>query len=128
MPSVEVNQLRATLGVRPTPHAVAGAVSGVLHVTGPLEKPVFSGTAQAVRPTPQQLADCEPTAALAVLLAEPAALGAYDRVPMMAAGAVFELDTASETMRLHSMHAELLDGGQVRRSVGRFLSYFPYGS
>ena len=41
--------LRATLGVRPVPQAVAGAVRGVMHLTGPLEKPVFSGTAVAVR-------------------------------------------------------------------------------
>ena len=113
IPGVEVNQLRATLGVRPTPQPVAGAVAGVLHVTGPLEKPVFSGTAMAVRPTPEQLADCEPTEALAALVAEPAAVGAFDRVPLAAAGAVFALDTAKETMMLHAMHAELVDGGQV---------------
>ena len=47
---MQANALRATLGVRPTPFPVAGAVSGTLHVTGPLEKPVFSGTAVAVRP------------------------------------------------------------------------------
>ena len=40
---VEVNELRKTLGVRPTPYSVGGAVRGVLHVTGPLEQPVFSG-------------------------------------------------------------------------------------
>jgi hypothetical protein len=111
---VEVNQLRATLGVRPTPQPVAGAIAGVLHVTGPLEKPVFSGTAMAVRPTAAHLADCEqPTDALAALLAEPTAVGAWDRVPLARAGAVFELNTAQETMMLHSMHGELVDGGQV---------------
>lgn len=41
---VEVNELRKTLGVRPTPYSVGGAVRGVLHVTGPLDQPVFSGT------------------------------------------------------------------------------------
>ena len=40
---VEVNELRKTLGVRPTPYSVGGAVRGVLHVTGPLDQPVFSG-------------------------------------------------------------------------------------
>lgn len=43
VPGVEVNWLRASLGVRPMPMPVAGAVSGTLHITGPLEKPVFSG-------------------------------------------------------------------------------------
>lgn len=123
VPGVEVNQLRATLGVRPTPQPVAGAIAGVLHVTGPLEKPVFSGTAMAVRPTAAHLADCEPTDALAALLAEPTAVGAWDRVPLAGAGAVFELNAAQETMMLHSMHGELVDGGQVswRHELGDLL-------
>lgn len=113
IPGVEVNALRASLGVRPTPQPVAGALAGVLHVTGPLEKPVFSGTARGVRPSAAQLADCERSEALATLLAEPRAVGAYDRVPLAAAGAVFALDTADETLHLHALHAELLDGGEV---------------
>ena len=43
VPRVEANDLRKTLGVRPPPYPVAGALRGVLHCTGPLEKPVFSG-------------------------------------------------------------------------------------
>lgn len=39
----EVNALRASLGVRPLPFPLAGAAGGLVHVTGPLEKPVFSG-------------------------------------------------------------------------------------
>lgn len=42
--AVEVNELRKTLGVRPTPCSVGGAVRGVLHVTGALDQPVFSGS------------------------------------------------------------------------------------
>lgn len=116
VPSVEVNALRATLGVRPTPQPVAGALSGVLHVSGPLEKPVFSGTARGIRPSAAQLAACEPSDALAALLAEPRAVGAYDRVPLAGAGAVFALDTAQEMFDLHAMHGELLDGGELRGS------------
>ena len=43
VPAVEVNDLRKTLGIRPPPFAVGGALRGVLHCTGPLEQPVFSG-------------------------------------------------------------------------------------
>lgn len=114
VPCVEMNQLRATLGVRPTPQPVAGGVAGVLHVTGPLEKPIFSGTAWAVRPNTAQLADCEDTDALEALLAEPTAVGAWDRVPLSSAGAVFSLDMSRETFELHSAHVGLADGGQVR--------------
>lgn len=44
--SPQVNQLRASLGIRPQPLPAAGAVGGTLHITGPLEKPVFSGARQ----------------------------------------------------------------------------------
>lgn len=117
VPGVEVNALRASLGVRPTPQPSAGALAGVLHVTGPLEKPVFSGTAHGVRPTAAQLASCERTDALAALVAEPRAVGAYDRVPLASASAVFALDTAAETLQLHALHAALLDGGEVSSST-----------
>jgi hypothetical protein len=43
VPLVEANALRATLGVRPLPQPLAGALRGSLHITGPLEEPLFSG-------------------------------------------------------------------------------------
>ena len=43
VPDVEANDLRKTLAIRPLPFPVGGAVRGVLHCTGPLETPVFSG-------------------------------------------------------------------------------------
>ncbi len=43
VPGVEANELRRTLAIRPTPFPIGGAVRGVLHCTGPLETPVFSG-------------------------------------------------------------------------------------
>ena len=46
VPRVEVNDLRKTLGVKPPPLPVGGALRGVLHCTGPLERPVFSGEDQ----------------------------------------------------------------------------------
>lgn len=50
VPGVEVAALRATLGVRPVPVPLSGAARGVVHCTGPLEKPVFSGSAVGIRP------------------------------------------------------------------------------
>jgi hypothetical protein len=43
VPGVEINAARASLGINPIPFPVAGAVRGVLHATGPLEHPIFSG-------------------------------------------------------------------------------------
>ncbi len=45
VPEVEVNALRETLGVRPMPFPLAGALRGTLFCTGPLEEPSFSGAA-----------------------------------------------------------------------------------
>lgn len=52
---VELNALRCTLGVRPTPYPAAGALKGIVHVTGPLEKPIFSGSVSAFPATPDLL-------------------------------------------------------------------------
>ena len=43
VPEVEVNALRETLGVRPLPFPLAGALRGTLFCTGPLEEPSFAG-------------------------------------------------------------------------------------
>lgn len=114
VPSVEINALRATLGVRPTPFPVSGAVSGTMHVTGPLEKPVFSGHAHIQRPTQEMIAHAEPSLALDALQATQSAVGAYERVPFQEAGAVFSLDTATNEMVLHALHGDLVDGGQLQ--------------
>ncbi|KAF6250262.1 hypothetical protein COO60DRAFT_1706191, partial [Scenedesmus sp. NREL 46B-D3] len=115
---VEVNSLRATLGVRPIPFPVAGALRGVLHVTGPLEKPIFSGSASAVRPPPALLVGVEDTHALRALLSDPAAVAAYDRVPATAANGVFTLDTSTEMFVLHSGQA-VPAGGGLLQAAGR---------
>ena len=113
---VEANALRATLGVRPTPFSVSGSVSGTMHVTGPLEKPVFSGHAHILRPTRHMLLNSEPSPALETLLSTSQAVGAYDRVPFQDAGLVFSLDTSTNEMILHALHADLIDGGQLQGS------------
>jgi hypothetical protein len=116
--SVEVNALRATLAVRPIPFPIAGALRGVLHVTGPLEKPIFSGSASALRPPAALLVGVEDTPALQALLADPSAVLAYDRVPASGANGVFTLDTATEMFVLHSGQA-VPAGGGLLQAAGR---------
>jgi len=117
-PGVEINALRCTLGVRPTPFPAAGAVKGMIHVTGPLEKPVFSGTALTMAPTPEMLSSSPSSWAQDLLVATPGAVAAYDKVPLSRASVVFTVDTASEMMYLHAVHAEPCAGGYVN-AAGR---------
>ena len=56
----------------------------------------------AVRPSAEMRAGAEGSAAQEALAAEPEAVGAYDRVPVRSAAAVFTMDTASEVFMLHS--------------------------
>jgi len=114
VPGVEVNALRASLGIRPTPFAVSGAVAGTMHVSGPLEKPIFSGHAHVQRPTRQMLDIAESSPALEVLKKTDDAVGSYDRIPFREAGVVFSLNTATDTMTLHAIHGLLIDGGQLQ--------------
>lgn len=149
----ELNAARATLGVRPLAVPLAGAVEGMIQVTGPLEKPVFSGVVRLVddgsvldvikptagggkpggtlpsqtesdglrrrmlrRPKPRRaslLADAEETVALRALRSSPSARGAFDRIPLAEAEAVFSLDTATQRLDLHAVHAVPMTGGSV---------------
>jgi hypothetical protein len=122
VPPVEIGALRATLGVRPIPFPIAGALRGVLHCTGPLERPIFSGSASAVRPTPAMLAGTEDTPALRALLGDPAAVVAYDRVPATAAAGVFTLDLSTEMFVLHSGQVCARLEGWDRSTARRILS------
>lgn len=115
---VEANALRASLGVRPLPWSLAGSLRGLLGVSGPLDAPVYSGSAAAVRPTPELLAGVEACPALSALLADRSAVAAYDRVPASAAGAVFSLDSGTGILTLHSGQA-VPAGGGLLQAAGR---------
>ncbi|GAX75992.1 hypothetical protein CEUSTIGMA_g3435.t1 [Chlamydomonas eustigma] len=110
---VELNALRATLGVRPVPQSVAGSLRGVMHCTGPLEKPVFSGSAVAIRPSLNLLDGLEDTPAMSALTLNAQAVAAFDKVPVLAASGVFTMDLASEMFTLHSAQVQPVGGGQA---------------
>ncbi|CAL8466123.1 g5659 [Coccomyxa elongata] len=122
VPGVEANELRRTLAIRPMPFPIGGAVRGVLHCTGPLETPVFSGTAVAMPPSREDVEAMEDSNARETLREFPRAAGAYDRVPIANASAVWTLDTSTDIFLLHSIQAEPLGGGQVLGSGRMWVS------
>ena len=140
VPSVEANDLRETLGGRPPPRALAAALKGVLHCTGPLEKPVFMGTvtahrdAQALASATQRLkslntespatspADASRATQLGwavdALERETQAVAAYDRVAFDAVKAVWSLDTQTNVFVLHDALATPAGGAGAVRASG----------
>lgn len=48
VPAVEINTLRASMGARPIPNPVAGSAEGLIHCTGPLREPIFTGTFESI--------------------------------------------------------------------------------
>jgi hypothetical protein len=67
----------------------------------------------AVRPPDSVLAAGEDTAASRALLADPTAVGVYDRVPATAATAVFSLDKRTDVFIVHAASAAPSGGGSV---------------
>ena len=119
---VDVHDLRETLGVRPPPRPVAGAIRGFLYVGGPLEYPIFTGSAETIPPKPEDLNRGVPGTEAA--LAEDAvrmgsaegAVAAYDCLAVKDARAVFTVDTWSQKMTLHEVEASPVAGGEARAS------------
>ncbi|KAK9862508.1 hypothetical protein WJX84_009406 [Apatococcus fuscideae] len=112
-PGVELNELRKTLGIKPLPYPIAGAARGVLHCTGLLEEPVFSGTAVAMAPSSSMQEGLGQNAATKALKAEPQAAAAYDHIPFKSASCVYTLDTSTNIFLMHSIQAEPLSGGHL---------------
>ena len=141
VPCVEANDLRETLGGRPLPRALAAGLKGILHCTGPLEKPVFMGTVNAHREetavgsardrvrslTPAGGPALSPADAFRAaqlgwavdaLDRQPQAVAAYDRVAFDSVKAVWSLDTQTSVFVLHDLAATPAGGAGVVRASG----------
>lgn len=122
IPGVDVHALRETLGVRPPPRPIAGAVRGFLYVGGPLDFPIFTGSAETISPQVEDLKRGVPGTESA--LAEDAvragategAVAAYDCFAVKDARAVFTVDTWAQKLTLHEAEASPVAGGEARAS------------
>lgn len=119
---VPVNDLRETLGVKPTPRPVEGDAKGEILVGGSIARPVISGRAAAFRPADRRR--LEETARLPVgwaagaLLADPEARLSYDRVVIGNAQVTFSLDPNAGIFRLHEADLQPARGGGSARAYG----------
>lgn len=117
---VDTHALRETLGVKPPPRPMAGAVRGFLYVGGPLDFPIFTGSAETIPPKPEDLSRGVPGTEAA--LAEDAvragaaegAVAAYDCLAVKDARAVFTVDTWDQKLTLHEAEASPVAGGEAR--------------
>jgi hypothetical protein len=122
---IEAHALRETLGIRPPPRPLAGALKGFLYLSGPLEAPVFTGQAE----TTQFIAEENAKDFSASMEEEKAwsyravkkyekdgAIAAYDRVPIKAVKATWSVEPKKDIFILHSAEGQLVAGGRVRAS------------
>ncbi|MAD20600.1 MAG: hypothetical protein CMJ52_10720 [Planctomycetaceae bacterium] len=113
---VEVNALRETLAARPLPYSAAGIVSGTINVTGPSERPIYTGTAVATSLDEEDMPKKFPRSVAQDTMEEAGGVGAYDKIPIKSASSVFTFDTASEKLHLHHFNAETVGGGEITGS------------
>ncbi|KAI9097788.1 hypothetical protein K1719_025559 [Acacia pycnantha] len=116
VPSVEVNSLMRTFKMRPLLFPIAGSVTAVFNCQGPLDAPVFVGSAMVSRTFSQLHVDTPTSAAFEVLVKskEAGALAAFDRVPFSYVSANFTFNTDDCVADLYGIRASLVDGGEIR--------------
>ena len=119
---VDAHALRETLGVKPPPRPLAGAVRGFLYVGGPLEYPIFTGSAETIPPKPEDIRRGVPGTEVALSEdavragASEGAIAAYDAFAVKDARAVFTVDTWGQKVTLHEAEVSPVAGGEARAS------------
>ncbi|XP_054788794.1 protein TIC236, chloroplastic-like isoform X2 [Prosopis cineraria] len=116
VPSVEVNSLMRTFKMRPLLFPIAGSVTALFNCQGPLDAPVFVGSAMVSRTFSQLHIETSTSAAFEVLAKskETGALAAFDRVPFSHVSANFTFNTDDCVADLYGIRASIVDGGEIR--------------
>ncbi|XP_047977254.1 protein TIC236, chloroplastic-like [Salvia hispanica] len=116
VPSVEVNALMKTFKMKPLLFPLAGSVTSVFNCQGPLDAPVFVGSALVSRKIIHTSADTPKSAAHEAMLnnKEAGAVAAIDHVPLSYVSANFTFNTDNCVADLYGIRATLVDGGEIR--------------
>ncbi|KAK6119462.1 hypothetical protein DH2020_046790 [Rehmannia glutinosa] len=116
VPSVEVNALMKTFKMKPLLFPLAGSVTAVFNCQGPLDAPVFVGSALVSRKLIHLSADTPQSAAYEAMMnnKEAGAVAAIDHVPFSYVSANFTFNTDNCVADLYGIRATLVDGGEIR--------------
>ncbi|XP_058785828.1 protein TIC236, chloroplastic-like [Vicia villosa] len=113
---VEVNALMKTFNMKSFSFPLAGSVTALFNCQGPLDNPVFAGTAMVSRTSPLLHVDTPATVASEALAKsrEAGAVAAFDRVPFSYVSANFTFNTDNCVADLYGIRASLVDGGEIQ--------------
>ncbi|XP_019179346.1 PREDICTED: uncharacterized protein LOC109174580 isoform X1 [Ipomoea nil] len=114
VPSVEVNALMKTLKMRPLLFPIAGSVTAAFNCQGPLDTPIFVGS--AVSRKIAHLANELPVSIAyetVIKNKEAGAVAAMDCVPFSYISANFTFNTDNCVADLYGIRASLVDGGEI---------------
>ncbi|EFJ16558.1 hypothetical protein SELMODRAFT_421796 [Selaginella moellendorffii] len=116
VPGVEVNSLMTTLKVRPPPFPVAGAVKAVVYCRGPLDAPIFEGSAETLKNRTDLTFNASPSKAIDSIRnnLHKGAAAAYDNVAFTMASGSFTFDTDGATANIYGIRATPVGGGEIR--------------
>ncbi|PIN14213.1 hypothetical protein CDL12_13167 [Handroanthus impetiginosus] len=116
VPSVEVNALMKTFKMKPLLFPLAGSLTAVFNCQGPLDAPVFVGSALVSRKLIHLPADTPQSSAYEAMMnnKEAGAVAAIDHVPFSYVSANFTFNTDNCVADLYGIRATLVDGGEIR--------------
>lgn len=116
VPSVEVNALMKTFKMKPLLFPLAGSVTAVFNCQGPLDMPIFVGSALVSRKIANLANEFPKSAAYEAVInnKEAGAVAAIDRVPFSYISANFTFNTDNCVADLYGIRASLIDGGEIR--------------
>ncbi|CAH9099680.1 unnamed protein product [Cuscuta europaea] len=116
VPNVEVNALMKTFKMKPLLFPIAGSVTAVFNCQGPLDAPIFVGSALVSRKV-TYLPNQHPVSIAYETVAknkEAGAVAAMDRVPFSYISANFTFNTDNCVADLYGIRGSLVDGGEIR--------------
>ncbi|CAM6097615.1 unnamed protein product [Calypogeia fissa] len=115
---VEANALMKTLKAQPPPFPLAGALKAVVHCRGPLDAPIFEGSAELAAKQKALVYEAPHTVATHAIKENEhgGAVAAYDRVPFASASASFTFNTDDCMAELYGVRAAPVGGGEIRGS------------